>query len=214
MNTPIPTLFWLVVVTLIMEGCAGHGTRTDWPAIEGHVLNIQDRTPIVDAVVIAEWRGYDGYSQSQCFHSNAAITDANGHFVIPSWKNTGRSATAIQYQQVSIDAIYKPGFRESSKTYGEVRPRRKIYLLERDASTASERLKYLVAKISVCTANETAREHMKPLLRAIGREALGLYRHEDKQAMIWIAGKMASVLDGSYREMQFKEALEYIRNNI
>ena len=76
----------VVLVFLLVSGCGNFSLGDS--RIEGVVVDEATSKPVIGAIVIAQWGGdVRGIVQgsSICYHSETALTDANGKFVIPAW---------------------------------------------------------------------------------------------------------------------------------
>lgn len=79
----------LVAVVLVASVTACTNFSLGDSQIEGTVLDAATDKPVVGAIVIAQWKGnIHGIVQgsSMCYHTETALTDANGRFVIPAWR--------------------------------------------------------------------------------------------------------------------------------
>lgn len=162
------------IAPLLLHGCYSIPVR-DWEAMEGVVLDAQTNEPIEGAIVIAHWEGTDRYSTTQCFHSEIAITDENGRYLIPAWRNTGRSASAFIEQIRFIKRAYKYGYDQSPHGETEAANRR-ITRLEPSKVNGKARISYLshlAPKIS-CGNDRDSRENVIPVFKLLHREASAL----------------------------------------
>lgn len=151
----------LALLCLLLSACAGTLTPRDvvqWPEIRGQVLEDGTDKPIEGAMLVARWSGMGPYSHSECFHVEAATSDAQGNYVIPAWTNHDDS-NRLTYQSVQL-TVYAPGYiwvrssgpftnEETYNTYknftdwieGEARTVKYMVL---DGAGQEERFKYLM----------------------------------------------------------------------
>ena len=155
----------LAGLLLLTLGC-GRST-VEWPGVEGTVVNAETGEPISDAIVIANWYGTGGWSQTTCFHSESARSDNEGRFTLPAWRNEGRfNKLANQY---SSARAYKKGYGPDPAGWVNER-----ILMVPFTGTREERLKYLrrLASSSACDSVAGASlRNLLPLYEAIYQEA-------------------------------------------
>lgn len=162
----------LLIVVFSILGCEKPTEIRDWFAIDGQVLDEQTGAPIAGAHVIALYDGVAAWTTSVCFHVENATTDDDGRFRIPAWTNTGMYRT-VENQSFSIYA-YKPGYRESDRTYKEQSYKKGIYYVRADSTTGAERLDYLLSSMRRCSQADRSEENLLPFYNAVHEEAKNL----------------------------------------
>lgn len=130
----------LLTVYASLSGCA---TIQDWDAIHGKVLSAETSEPIEGVVLVYHWIGtWASYvaSSDQCYHLEAAVTDADGDFVIPAWKESlgNRQHRNLGSKRVFMKVAYKPGYRVSNLTYEKEAWEQDVVYLQRDKPKSSE----------------------------------------------------------------------------
>ncbi len=161
----------LSIVVFSMMGCEKPTEITDWLPVDGQVLDEQTDAPVAGAHVIALYDGVATWTTSVCFHVENATTDDDGRFRIPAWTNTGMYRT-VEDQSFSIYA-YKPGYRESDRTYKEQSYKRGIYYVVTDSNSIEGRATYILTKArqSNCRHAGENQRNLYPLHRALLTEA-------------------------------------------
>ena len=116
-----------------LSGCAG---IRSWDEIRGRVLDVEDQKPIEEVALVYHWKGTASsyvVSRDQCYHVESAVTDADGAFVIPAWKESfgNRQHRNLDPKWYFMAVAYKPGYRVSELSYKERVQRQNLFYLER-----------------------------------------------------------------------------------
>jgi len=179
--------------------------------MRGKVADAATHSPIEGAIVVAIWRGYGGHSKV-CFHTENAITDKDGQYIIPAWKNTGHTSS-VTYQEVRISSVYKNRYRLApTKTHGEDGN----YYLEVDRSSNSERIKYLLSAAKACfVIRDGSENNAWPLLKEIYLEAVELAETKaDQKNIVWIVKAMYGLSNDKSIYMNYEESIRYANDEI
>ncbi len=174
----------------------------DWEAIQGDVLDAQTNEPIEDAWVIYHWKGNSTAlvaSAVVCYHVESAQTDSNGRFVIPAWNESWENSRHIYLTDKSrwYKVIFKPGYRESSRTSKEDSYRQHRYYLEQyEAKTREEELDYLqdIIRHSICGPRHERKSTLFGFYQTVYRHAVQIGDPEKNKEMLeWIKYELASI---------------------
>lgn len=166
-------------LTAALSGCA---SIRSWDEVRGKVLDAETKEPIEGVVVVYHWKGTASsfvVSRDQCYHVESAVTDADGVFVVPAWKESfrNRQHRYLDPKWYSMKLAYKPGYRVSELSYKEQALRQNLYYLEKyEAKTREERLWYLLDVIrgSECGNPENMRRALQRIYLAVYDQASAL----------------------------------------
>jgi hypothetical protein len=118
-------------------------------SIEGVVIDLQTGRPISGAVVWGEWWGHRGgpvQSTSVCYHTETAVSDEQGRFHIPSWKEANEAdlmASTVPDQYHLYASAW--GFKEAA-----LRPNNRTTLyMEPDGKSRQKRFQELAAIVKI-----------------------------------------------------------------
>lgn len=137
-------------------------STVEWPAVEGAVVDEATSEPIAGAIVIGNWSGTGGYSQTVCFHSESARSDNQGRFTLPAWRRPFRK---LSNQQVIVVA-YKKGYSLAPGW------NRKRILMLPFTGTREERLKDLSdLAANTCSHAGSSKRNLYAFFKAIYLEA-------------------------------------------
>ncbi len=164
----------------------------NWEAIQGNVLDAQTNESIEDAWVIYHWKGNSTAlvaSAVVCYHVESAQTDSNGRFVIPAWNESLQNSRHIYLTDKSrwYKVIFKPGYRESSRTSKEDSYRQHRYYLEKyEAKTREDELWYLLRVIrqSQCGSPHNMRIAIQEMIVSIYLHATQIAKTTEEQEII------------------------------
>ncbi|BCO30422.1 hypothetical protein TspCOW1_05250 [Thiohalobacter sp. COW1] len=140
-----------------------------WPKQEGRVLDATTGKPIVDALVVARWKGVSGYTNTVCYHVESTMTDKQGRYEVPAWRNDTRFQN-LQKEHVEITP-FKAGYEESDRTYKEHSYKQGIYYLMNFEGTKAERLDYLLRIPVACSSAGYSERNMFDFYLARYKEA-------------------------------------------
>ena len=193
-----------VVIGVLLSACAGTLAPREvvyWPAIRGQVLEDGTEQPIPGAMLVARWSGVGAYSHSECFHVEAATSDAQGNYVIPAWTNHDDS-NRLTYQSVQL-TVYAPGYirvrssgpftnEETYNTYKNFTDwiegaARTVKYLRKDTGTVRERLDYLRDEIVGCGDRYVENAKLLAFYTAIRDEVSNIPEAEGQAKIkIWV----------------------------
>jgi hypothetical protein len=137
MKMNISKYFTATFLVLATSGCMNL-TLGD-SAISGRVLDDATGKPIPDAIVHVVWQGnIHGIVQGStvCYHVEAAITDGEGKFLIPSWHRPARDGERRISDKDRSLVVYNEGYGDYGPSpqldwRGDIRIKRTVGSLEK-----------------------------------------------------------------------------------
>jgi len=178
--------------------------RVSGKQIAGHVLDAETGNPIAGAHVAFLWRsgiipsGFTGHnSRDICYHAAAQITDAQGRFDIPPWKEW---TTYEVYPVDPIVIVYVPAYnpmqlaQESSPGSKSTKRVEERYVLERFEGTVDQRLDVLFFGLANqgCDYGGKSKKSLYPMLKAIHDEARRLARTRKQFRTVQLIAELAA----------------------
>jgi hypothetical protein len=160
-----------------------HGER-----MAGEVVDADTGKPIAGAHVAFLWRsgiiphGFTGHNSREiCYHAAATVTDANGHFTVPAWKEWSNYDVRSAAPTV---LVYVKGYRPLQRMTGRGSERRPVehlderYALPRFSGTTEERLNLLFWGLANqgCDYGGESQKSLYAMLKAIYEEARSVAR--------------------------------------
>ena len=175
----------ILITSILLTGC--QTIRVYWPPIVGVVLDEETNKPLEGVYVVALWEGDSAYNTSICFRSKITVTDSNGEYMFPEWRNeSGYKTLSEQYMYATF---YKSGYSFSRKgtkdrdIYSRRMPFPGYYFSDKETKDEKvynfvkyfhgpreERLNYLNSFLTHCGKDYPV-EDVLELLRAIYTEA-------------------------------------------
>lgn len=153
--------------------------------IEGTVLDGSTDKPLVGAIVIAQWGGdVRGVVQgsSICYHSETALTDANGKFVIPAWNRAplDHMEKAVTDKKRHI-IVYMEGFNNRGEL--PMMDGKATIRIPRATETGEKRLQDIGVGVSYgCTSRDGSDAKLDPLVERVCAEEAALLKQMGRPA--------------------------------
>ena len=175
--------FLALVLCMLLSACGSEPLRS-WPEIRGRVLDAETEEPIGGAHVIVYAQGDISVfvdTQRVCYHIDAAVTDSDGRFEIPTWnEGFSYSSASGKHQDVSV---FKAGYSEAMRTYRERSYRKNIWYQQKFHGTRAEWLERLKAALSstACGSAGKMEARVLPMLAAVLSAAQRLGEGEEEK---------------------------------
>lgn len=167
----------VVLVLLLLAGC-GNLSLGD-SRIDGTVLDGSTDKPIPGAIVIVQWSGdIHGIVQgsSICYHTEAALTDVNGKFMIPAWHRTnlnpGEKNVTDKKRHITV---YMEGFTNRGSV--PMMDRSGSIRIERATATGEKRLQDIGIGVSYgCNRQDGSNAQLDPFVERVCAEEAELLK--------------------------------------
>ena len=210
-------IYLFLCTIYLAAGCAGPGTRSEWPEMHGRVLDADTKQPVAGTIIVAFWEGYGGHAEI-CFHSETVITDKNGEYLIPAWENI-ESTKNLTYQTVDVGVVHKDGYRITEPVDEQPSNSRTQHYLIRDNSTYSSRLIYLANIPALCNPDiDTNSQQAWPLIEMTYREAVNLPVTDDDKYMVRVIIRPMVSLSNedpiNWYTWSYQESLDFAENQL
>ena len=175
-------LIFLLTVPLTACGLSGG-------PVEGQVLEEGTGKPIPGAIVLLRWEGTWSMlvdSQSDCYHAEAAITDAQGRYHVPKWHEWPKGPVFTPGPMSIL--TYKKGYERSNEFFKKEAYRKNNDILKRTAATREQRLEYLLNLSGEADCyTESSKQSLLMMQAELSREAKGLaVSAKDRIGILWI----------------------------
>ena len=177
-----------VMFFLPLSARAHFGTPFD-----GQVLEYGTRAPVAGAIVVARWLATwhtPWQSSTLCGHIEAATTDANGRFHIPSWTapSLGFNVTMGGPPEYPT-TVYKTGFAyygglDFPAYFDSLDYKQHVLFVKPFKGTRAEQIQKIWSASVICEKAETSSKNLIRLYRTLFQEASSIAEtKEDHQAV-------------------------------
>ena len=167
----------LICMLMLLTSCF---PINHWPEERAQVIDIETNQPVEGVIVVAFWKGTTGVAgtQTTCYHTESATTDAKGQFVIPGYNDGFRQGfTANKY---TVLHFYKRGYKEYVRPDGMSFTQKKIYRMEPFKGTREERFEYIRRFPTSCYKAGDSKKNLYQIRKAKYEEARQLAKTKEE----------------------------------